>query len=111
MSTPYPCQCCKNEEESGGTYWAPSEVQLGRSLLAKMVCKDCHDKCCAALNTEIWKDSHHQHTTRCNMCGEGFGTQGPYYAHRRPLNTGEWVVSPVCHGCFGKYKECCAKQK
>jgi hypothetical protein len=108
--TPYSCQCCGCDEE-GGTYWAPSGVQLGRSMLAKMVCKSCCESTTAALNNEIWKDGHQQHTTRCNMCGCGFGPDGPYYAHRKPTVSGEWVLSPVCKKCFDPYKECCAKQK
>lgn len=108
MNTNYPCQCCK-DDYTGEACWAPSGVKLGRSVLMKMVCKDCQAEHLDGLNTEIWKDSTHLHTTRCNMCGGGFGTDGPYYAHRRPLATGEWVLAPVCSGCFAGYQACCTK--
>lgn len=104
----FSCQQC-GKACSDHTKRVPGHVPMGRVLMEQYVCDDCHARCCAALN-EHHKDAVTSDPTVCNACGdEGFGAAGPYYAHHRPLVTGDWVTMPVCVDCFGDYHEVCKK--
>lgn len=104
----YPCQRCDCDVQDGPKR-VPGAVQMGRSMMEQMVCAGCQSECCKRLDDEVWQERPTPHIDRCNLCGGGFGAEGQYYAHRRPTGTGEWVVAPLCHACFARYKECCTR--
>lgn len=80
---------------------------MGRVLMEQYVCPGCHASVVAAMD-DHHKDANTSDPTKCNSClSDDFGTHGPYYAHRRPLVTGDWVTMPVCKECFGDYHERC----
>lgn len=85
---------------------APGKVKQGRVMMESYVCQNCQDKMCSTINT-FFDNKRCGDMTCCNKCGCSFGTEGPYYAHRRPVDQQTWKTVPVCKDCFKNYCDCC----
>lgn len=117
MSLEFSCQRCKCKC-SDTNYRVPGPHKMGRVLMEQYVCKACFDSHVEQMNAKVFAGVKSSDPTKCCMCvcnpdepDKSLGPNGPYYAHFKPLVTGDWKTVPVCEGCFDDYhnacKECC----
>lgn len=102
MNIPYQCQRCGAQVEDGKSYRAPRKTMMGRAMIEWLVCSTCRDVYAATIE-KMFEGCRSSDPSKCPKCGNGFGLQGPFYAHRRPVSTEDWKVVAVCKGCFDVY--------
>ena len=99
---PYACAKCGVHSSDGIARRAPGKQVMGRALIEQFVCSACQGLYVAAIE-KLFAGGSSADPTKCSRCRNGFGQQGPFYAHRHPVLTEEWKIVTVCHGCFEVY--------
>lgn len=112
MKSQWPCQRC-GETCTDTTIRVPGPHKMGRVLMEQYVCKCCQDSHIEGMRT-TFKHVKTSDPTQCNTCAgnpdepdKSLGPKGPFYAHYKPLVTGDWKTIPVCEDCFNDYHQAC----